>query len=210
MRSHTLSNRVSEKKSSHQFRESTLHIKQAKRHKQALQASSVKRLPPCILLHNRPSSSHIKLLDADPAQALLSSIELSCSLSSTIFLRRTSSLLLLKAFCLPLPLFGVWMILMSLRSESRRPRGPCSTISSTCNASLLDQLGDRRRQQSDTSTHHVFPGVTLSFAGFGTVLPGERCTERIQLVEIRRRLFSSREKDVSSRPAPLRKVRPHL
>ena len=56
------------------------------------------------------------------------------------------------------------------------------------------------------TTYHVSPSVALSLDRFGTILPSERCPERIHLVEIRRRLFSSREKDLSSRPAPLRKV----
>ena len=62
------------------------------------------------------------------------------------------------------------------------------------------------RSKADISTHHDIPSVAVSLDRFGAVLPGERCTERIHLVEIRRRLFPSREKNVSSRPAPFRKI----
>ena len=55
--------------------------------------------------------------------------------------------------------------------------------------------------------YHTLPRIALIFGRFGTVHPSERCSERVHFVEIARRLFSSGEQDVPSRPAPLRKIR---
>lgn len=56
-------------------------------------------------------------------------------------------------------------------------------------------------------TNHAIPDVAMISGCFGTVLPSERWSKPVHLVEIARRLFSSREQDVSSRLTPLRKLR---